>query len=341
MTTVPEKRDEWGETISNVLKQVQSRNQVQDAEFFTAILAILDGQSPSLPGDHPYAGPINSIGAGIAAGGEPESVETSIAVSDELMQAVRDFVNADDWDASRQVVEAWKALLFQPEVETIFEQSIIQARSAGEERTVEMLELHLAVLRDCKAGGIAEAFAKHAASRQVDLPFDAELMPRSIAALLGSPQEKMEHMQYLAAQADETTDADVKALINTIQLALFSKDLSQFGRELTGVYRQAWEAIVTTVEAGGVDPDTFDTIINNTLAVLGPVSDRRSEWRNNLVTLRNQSTAGGNRNMAALLEAVIGLLDAGGDPAGLGEGLAGVYARTWQAIVDGVQRSFK
>ena len=49
--------------------------------------------------------------------------------------------------------------------------------------------------------------------------------------------------------------------------------------------------------------------------------------------IRNQATAGGNRNMVALLEAVIGLLDAGGNPAGLGEGLAGVYAKTWQAIV--------
>jgi len=36
----------------------------------------------------------------------------------------------------------------------------------------------------------------------------------------------------------------------------------------------------------------------------------------------------------ALLDAVIGLLDAGGDPAGLGEGLTGVYAQTWQAIVE-------
>src|SRR5205823_4097386 len=175
--------------------------------------------------------------------------------------------------------------------------------------------------------------ATHFVGRGKEISEVLDALLASRPAELGSPQEKMEHMQYLAAMASETTDEDLKALINTIQLALFSKDLSQFGRELKGVYRQAWEAIVTAVEAGGVDPDTFDTIINNTLAVLGPASDRRSEWRNNLVTIRNQSTAGGNRNMVALLEAVIGLLDAGGDPAGLGEGLAGVYAKTWQEIV--------
>ncbi|MFL5658568.1 MAG: tetratricopeptide repeat protein [Ktedonobacteraceae bacterium] len=237
------------------------------------------------------------------------------SVSGETMQAVRDFVNADDWDATRQVLEAQQVLLFQSEVEALFEQNITQARSAGEERTVRMLELHLALLRECKANGIAPAFAK-------------------LAALLGGPQEKMEHMQYLAAIANESTDEDLKALINTIQLALFSKDLSQFGRDLKGVYRQAWEAIVATVEDGGVDPDTFNTIINNTLAVLGPASNQRSEWRNNLVQARNSATAGGNRNMVALLDAVIALLDAGGNAADLGAGLKDIYAQTWQAIVE-------
>jgi len=37
--------------------------------------------------------------------------------------------------------------------------------------------------------------------------------------------------------------------------------------------------------------------------------------------------------MVALLEAVIGLLDASGNLIGLGEGLWGIYAETWQAIV--------
>src|SRR5439155_14055763 len=116
-----EKRDEWRETMSNALKQGQSRKRVQDAEFFTAILAILAGQSPSLLGDHLYAEAVNSIQAAIAAGGGPETGNISIAVSGELMQAVRDFVNADDWDATRQVVEAQQTLLFQAGVETLFE----------------------------------------------------------------------------------------------------------------------------------------------------------------------------------------------------------------------------
>ena len=121
--------------------------------------------------------------------------------------------------------------------------------------------------------------------------------------------------------------------INTIQLALFSPDFSQLGRDLTGSYRQAWETITASVEAGGVDPRLFETIASNTRTVLGPDASRRGEWRSNLAEVRNQVIAKGDRNMAALLDAVIGLLDASGNPAGLGEGLKGIYAQTWQEIV--------
>ena len=86
------------------------------------------------------------------------------------------------------------------------------------------------------------------------LPFNAELIPRSIAALLGGPQKKMEQAQYLSMLAAQSTDESLKALIHVIQLALFSKDHSQPGRDLMGVYRQAWKAIVVGVESGGVDP---------------------------------------------------------------------------------------
>ena len=144
----------------------------------------------------------------------------------------------------------------------------------------------------------------------------------------------MEHAQYLALLATQTTDEDLKALITVIQLALFSKDLSQLGRDLKGIYQQAWEAIVVGVESGGVDPRVFAALINNTLAVLGPAAHQRSEWRNTLVELRNQSTAMGDHPMALLLEAIIELLDARGNATGLRADLKGIYAQTWQEIVE-------
>ena len=124
--------------------------------------AVLDGQSPSLPEKHPYARQLDSMQAAIVAGGAKG--DTTIEMSKEVRQAVHDFVNADDWDATRQVVEVQHTLLFRPEVELLFEWNIAQTK--GEQWKVEILEQHLALLRDCQKLGIAEAFEKRAAAQQ-------------------------------------------------------------------------------------------------------------------------------------------------------------------------------
>ena len=50
--------------------------------------------------------------------------------------------------------------------------------------------------------------------------------------------------------------------------------------------------------------------------------------------MKSQAVEGDAQELVALLDAVIGLLDAGGNPDGLGTNLKGIYARTWQAIVE-------
>jgi hypothetical protein len=70
MTTMPEHQDEWYKIITDELRNVQQRDSWQnEIDFFTAFLGLLDGQSPSLPGDHPCAAALAQIQAGIAAGG--------------------------------------------------------------------------------------------------------------------------------------------------------------------------------------------------------------------------------------------------------------------------------
>jgi tetratricopeptide (TPR) repeat protein len=246
MTTMPNRRAEWRETITEVLEQAKSRNRQQDAGFFAAVLAVLNGEASALPGDHPYTPALAQIQEGIAAGG---------LADDETPQ-------------------------------------------------------------------------------EDGLPIDTELIPRSIAALLGGPQEKMAHVQYLAAMESQTTDEGLKALLQVIQLGLFGSDLPQLGQNLSGVYRQAWEAIVAGVETGGTDPRLFEMIVQNTLAVLGAATDQRSEWRAALTQMREQATKGDAQELVALLDAVFGLLDAGGNPDGLGSHLTGVYERTWLTIVE-------
>jgi tetratricopeptide (TPR) repeat protein len=248
MTTMQERRAELREAMENALQQVQQEGadwQIE-IEFFSAVVALLDGRPPALPGDHPYAPALAKIQEGIAEGGVED-----------------DDTPQDD-----------------------------------------------------------------------DLPFDAELISLSIAALSGGPQEKMAHIQYLTAMDAQTTDEGLKELLQVIQLGLFGSDLSQLGENLSGVYLEAWEAIVVGVETGGVDPRLFAMIVQNTLAVLGPGVDQLGEWREALPQMKSQAVEGDAQEMVALLDAVIGLLDAGGNPDGLGMNLKGIYAQTWQAIVE-------
>src|SRR6266516_4976626 len=115
----------------------------------------------------------------------------------------------------------------------------------------------------------------------------------------------MAHVQYLAAMDSQTTDEELKALLQVIQLGLFGSDLSQLGQNLSGVYRQAWETIVVGVETGGVDPRLFEMIVQNTLAVLGPAADQLDKWRENLTQIRSQAMEGEAQELVALVDAVI------------------------------------
>ena len=71
MTDMSEHRSQWREVVADQFQRAQQQGtdgQIE-VEFFTAILAILDDQSPTLPPDHPYAAAIAAIQEGIARGG--------------------------------------------------------------------------------------------------------------------------------------------------------------------------------------------------------------------------------------------------------------------------------
>jgi hypothetical protein len=176
MTTMQERRAEWYKTITGALQDAQERGAVWQirVDFYAAVLALLDGQSPLLPDDHPYAAALAQIQAGIAAGGVQ-----------------------DDKDSE-----------------------------------------------------------------------DDELSP----------------------------------------------DAEQSTRRL------------------------FEMIGSNTLAVLGPVPEKLPEWRAALLQLKEQATQPDNAQLIALLDAVVGLLDAGGNAGGLGADLTGDYAQVWQGLIDSLDK---
>jgi len=68
MTTAQDQRPEWREVIAEALQDAQQQGadwQIE-ADFFTAVLALLDGRSLTLSADHPYVQAIAAIQDGIA-----------------------------------------------------------------------------------------------------------------------------------------------------------------------------------------------------------------------------------------------------------------------------------
>ena len=75
-----------------------------------------------------------------------------------MMQAIRDFLNAENWTVTQQVLETRQELLYRPEAEAIFVQNIENAKKVGNEQATQFLEMHLAILRSSKERGIAQTF---------------------------------------------------------------------------------------------------------------------------------------------------------------------------------------
>jgi hypothetical protein len=136
-------------------------------------------------------------------------------------------------------------------------------------------------------------------------------------------------------EAQAIGKADWAAFVAAIETVLFGTDVAAAGGGLDGPYRAAWNQLVALTAKDGPLMKTLGLLANNTRAVLGPAAAQRMAWRDGMVQLRNAATADGDRPMVRLLDALIGLLDAGGDPTGLGEGLGGAFLAAWQVALGG------
>ena len=259
MTVMTEKQSEWRGALSDVLQQVQSADQPVEVEFFTALLSILDGDSPSLSPENPYTTAFDTIQAGIADGGAGlgQATHVSEAESEAVMTAIRAYLEADDISGMQQVIEDLQETLFSDEVTAIFQSFIQQALQDQKQQAVDMLEFQLGLLQACRTEGIATAFGRHeAAAREaarqepvvvMDPPaaLPEDFVARCVLGIMGTPQEKQAAFNYLVELAPSVPDAG--ELIQIVQQAIFGADPDTMGHNLTGEYVQVWDEICNAV----------------------------------------------------------------------------------------------
>jgi hypothetical protein len=110
------------------------------------------------------------------------------------------------------------------------------------------------------AGAIAAIQDGIAKGRRASDDDDGNDAPEEVQACVAAqrshdPQEKMAFMQQLVALQGQVPDDEMKALFQTIQLALFGGDLAHLGDHLTGLARQVWEMTVAGVQQDDTSPE--------------------------------------------------------------------------------------
>ena len=241
MTKMSEKNAEWRATIVDALHQATSQ---AEQAFFQALLDPLDGQEPMLPEENPYASTLQTILAGIAAGGQPNQHQEEL--TPEVLEAVRTFLGTDSWADTRLVLEEKQALLFQPEVEALFQGLVDDARNKHDQQRAGYFQFHLSLLQDAKANGITTAFARLEATVQANhngSVLSEDFIERAVRGLKGEVAEKMALLNWLAELTQQVPPPDQK-LIDLLQRALFAQDLARMEVELDPPQRAVWDQIL-------------------------------------------------------------------------------------------------
>ena len=106
--------------------------------------------------NYPLSGRGEAVGHGLSRPPKPFPPTASPVTGKTLIA----FLNAPDWPASRQVLEAQQEPLLSAGANEMLAGFIEQAQAADNSHLVEMLEMHRTLLQRCKEIGIEAAFAE-------------------------------------------------------------------------------------------------------------------------------------------------------------------------------------
>ncbi len=266
--------------------------------------------------------------------------QTMMAGPDEaVIAALKGFVNAEDWDASRKVLER-NPLLLSSQAETTLQGYIQAALAEGQEDLAYHLSIHLDVLQSAKEVGYDEAF------RRIDTPPDEDIA-RQIAEMLNQPDMAARqtyltaHPDLISPEADNTFEALVQAALaigenNRATQITALRDIVRAARA-TSVEEAFSRAVPVPSDAADEEPvDSMvvvSVVAHNTIAVMTQRPDQRDDWLTNLQALRDEARGLGDVQMVALLDGIERLLN-GDNPKFIDvAALTAEYRAAWDQIV--------
>ena len=267
LTRAPEKRPEWRAVLRTNLNQAKQLGYQPEIEFFSALMGLMDDVPPSLPADSPYAVVIQAIQNAVS-GKAPEPVE-EVEPPKEVMNAVRDLLQAKNTHALRKVIEKRQAQLFRPETQDFMASLAQEAQSTGDQPAMQVLVTYAGILQQCQQIGIQATFeqinqaqqagnavqVQAAAEPEVVTEPEAPAEPvpaipdgfvvRCVEGLRGGRPEREALFNYL--EFLPIPDDGFSALLKTVKLALLGSNPTKLGKDLAGEYAAAWQEITAQI----------------------------------------------------------------------------------------------
>lgn len=257
---------------------------------------------------------------------------------DPLLRAILEFVNAEDWDTSREVLGR-NPLLLSDDADQMLGALIQRYQEAGDLRLAHHLDIHRDLLHRAREMGYRRAF------EIVETPPDEALID-VIAQFIRAGDWDASRGVLEANPALLTPEAD-HTFQSLIQAAIEAGDEMRL-KALTGHLE-----LLRACNALGVDAafaqatarpaiDDSDALMllsvigHNTMAVMLGDRDRRKDWLATLRQLQRAARADGDAALVALLSAVMRLIN-GEAPADIAVELGEAHRTVWQTIVDAVQ----
>jgi hypothetical protein len=267
LTRSPEKRPEWRAVLRTNLNQAKQRGYQPEIEFFSALMGLMDDVPPSLPADSPYAVVIQAI-QNTVSGKAPEPVEEEVEPPKEVMNAVRDLLQAKNPHALRKVIEKRQAQLFRPETQDFLASLAQEAQSTNDQQAMQVLVTYAGILQQCQQIGIQATFeqinqasqvsaAKAQAATESEIVIEPEppveagpaipdgFVVRCVEGLRGGRPEREALFKYL--EFLPIPDDGFSALLKTVKLALLGSNPTRLGKDLAGEYATAWQEITTQI----------------------------------------------------------------------------------------------
>ena len=267
LTSVPEKRIEWRAALLANYNHAKQVGYQAEIEFFSALMGLLDDVPPSVAVESPYAKVIQSIQNALS-GKAPEPVE-EVEPPKEVMNAVRELLQAKNPHALRKVIEKRQAQLFRLETQDFLASLAQEAQSTGDQQALQVLVTYAGILQQCQQIGIAATFEKINQAQQAgsasqaqaaagpevviepELPAEAGpaipdgFVARCAEGLRGGRPERESLFNYL--EVLPIGDEGFSALLKTIKLALLGSNPHKLGKDLAGEYGAAWQEITAQV----------------------------------------------------------------------------------------------